>query len=388
MNSWRNLFFLTILAVVGYGLYVSIMRPPESPSSPPPGAPQTVPDLKVNMGTNVAETPAPVGTATAPLGGDPASTQVSPGVEVPVPPPPGTALSDPATSPGVVSTPTQAEMAATGASLPPSVPPPASTSDAGPSAPGAIPPSGTSPNAVAAAALAADMATEPRNRVNALLRTATMEYDRGQVAHALQLLSPLYGSPDVPPEMTRNINEILDRMAGTVIYSRQHLLEKAYQVRPGDTLERIAEAYNVTPTLLARINGIRDGQALQPGRELKVVRGPFSALISLKRMELTLMLQDRYAGRFQIGTGLDHPPVEGIYAVREKLLNHTEGNIAGMNPWGRFWIGLGNHIAIHGTDDVHAMGRTTNRGSICLSERDIDDVYGILSIGSKVVIQR
>ena len=38
------------------------------------------------------------------------------------------------------------------------------------------------------------------------------------------------------------------------------------------------------------------------------------------------MLQDRYAGRFQIGVGTDHPPVEGIYAVREKRLNPTYGS--------------------------------------------------------------
>jgi hypothetical protein len=386
------LFFLTILAVVGYGLYVSIMRPPESASSPPPGAPQTAPEVpKVEIpGTNVAESSLPpVGTPTTPPGGNLASSQAPPGVEVAVSTEPGMVSSTPAASPGAIAAGTQAGPVAPDASLSPSVPPPASTLDAGPTPPGAMPPGVSASTAVAVAAPAIDKAAEARNRVNALLRAATMEYDRGQMAEALQLLSPLYGSLDVPPEMTRNINEILDRMAGVVIYSREHRLEKAYQVQPGDTLERIAEAYNVTPTLLARINGIREGQALQPGRDLKVVRGPFSALVSLKRMELTLMLQDRYAGRFQIGTGLDHPPVEGIYAVREKVPNRPpEDNIAGMNPWGRLWIGLGNQIAIHGTNDARGIGQTNNRGSICLSDRDIDDVYGILSVGSKVVIQR
>ena len=196
MNSWRNLFFLTIVAVIGYGLYVSIMRAPESPPSPPPGAPQTLPEMKVDFsGTSVAQSPS-TGTVTTPLGGNPASSQSPPGVEVPAPPAPGIASSGPATSPGAVSADaqgTQAGPVAPGSSFPPSVPPPpASTSDGGLPAPGTALPGSPPAGAVAVGAPAADMATEPRNRVNALLRTATMAVpDRGEVAHALQLLRVL-----------------------------------------------------------------------------------------------------------------------------------------------------------------------------------------------------
>ena len=61
--------------------------------------------------------------------------------------------------------------------------------------------------------------------------------------------------------------------------------------------------YDVSPALLAKINGIRDPQQLQPGMELKVFHGPFDAVIDLNRYELTLFLKDRYAGRFTIGIG-------------------------------------------------------------------------------------
>ena len=107
---------------------------------------------------------------------------------------------------------------------------------------------------------------------------------------------------------------LLDQMAGVVIYSRQHLLEPPYQVQPGDTLERIAEALNVPALLLARINGVRDSESLRPGRELKVLRGPFSAVIDLGKSELTLMLRDRYAGRFPV-TFISPGRLEGSYTV-------------------------------------------------------------------------
>ena len=54
----------------------------------------------------------------------------------------------------------------------------------------------------------------------------------------------------------------------------------AYGVRPGDTLDSIADRYKVPSLLLARINGISDPQNLSPGKELKVLKGPFIAKVS------------------------------------------------------------------------------------------------------------
>ena len=70
--------------------------------------------------------------------------------------------------------------------------------------------------------------------------------------------------------------------------------------------------------LLANINGLSETAQLAPGTQLKVVRGPFNALISLDRQELTLIVDGRYAGRFAIALGNDPHPRTGEFAVREK----------------------------------------------------------------------
>jgi lipoprotein-anchoring transpeptidase ErfK/SrfK len=57
-------------------------------------------------------------------------------------------------------------------------------------------------------------------------------------------------------------------------------------------------------------------------------------------------------------------------------------------PLGKRWIDLGNQIGIHGTNDPRNIGHTEGRGSIFLSDRDIDDVYDILTVGSKIAIHR
>jgi hypothetical protein len=235
-----------------------------------------------------------------------------------------------------------------------------------------------------------------QNKFDSLMETARKKLDEGRLAEVQLSLSALYDDPELPAAQAKQLTELLDQLAGTVIYSRQHLLEPPYIVQPGDTLERIGEKYNVPGLLIARINGLGELQPLRPGRELKVVRGPFSALIHLEKHELTLMVGGRYAGRFAIGVGCDQPRLEGEYVVREKNINPQYRGPGGTtvaggdphNPLGKFWIGLGENVGLHGTVDPQNIGRDDNRGTICLGDRDIEDLYGILSIGSRVVIQR
>ena len=159
-----------------------------------------------------------------------------------------------------------------------------------------------------------------QEKIDKVLAEVQAKLDDGRMAEVHLQLSSLYRNPEVPAARVRTVNELLDQMAGMVIYSRQHLLEQPYKVEPGDTLERIAELYNVPPLLLARINGIREADNLRPGRELKVVRGPFSAVIDLGKSELTLMLKERYAGRFHITNSVPSN-LEGSYTVSRQAVN-------------------------------------------------------------------
>ncbi len=232
--------------------------------------------------------------------------------------------------------------------------------------------------------------------------------DAGKLAEAHLALSMLYrNNPDLPPDMAKQIVTLLDQLAGTVIYSRRHYMEPAYVTQPGDTIEKVAQKYDVPWQLLARINGLMPPGAsnadmtlaqrpLPMDQKLKVVRGPFDAVIHLDRRELTLTLHNYYAGRFSIGIGRDQPKLDGEYTVGAKTLNPTYYGPDGVtigpndpkNPLGGAWIGLTDRIGIHGTNDSHGVGRDDNSGTICTGDRDLQDLYGILSVGSRVTILR
>ncbi len=230
----------------------------------------------------------------------------------------------------------------------------------------------------------------------AAFESAKRELEGGQMAEALRNLSKWYDRPELSPAEQQQLKQLLDQVAGTVVYSTQNLAEPPYEVQPGERLEDIGDKYGVPWQLLAKINGIDDPAALRPGERLKVMRGPFQAVVSLGKRELTLFAADgSYAGRFKIGIGSEHPPREGTFPVAEKVVSPVyygrDRAISAEdadNPLGERWIGLGSGVGIHGTNNPQSIGRTDLPGSISLSERDVEDVYDILSLGSRVTIRR
>lgn len=186
--------------------------------------------------------------------------------------------------------------------------------------------------------------------------------------------------------------DLLDRLTGTVVYSREHLLQPAHTVMEGETPEQIAAKYHVPWELLAKINGKQDPTTVRPGDQLKVMTGPFNAEVDTQSFELVVFLPDgRYAGRFMIGVGKELPTQPGDYQVTMKMENPPYAKIAGgdpTNPLGRLLLQVGDSMGIHGTNDPSSLGKPCEKGCISLSDKDIDDVYDILAQGSTVKVVR
>ncbi len=212
---------------------------------------------------------------------------------------------------------------------------------------------------------------------------------------ALLILSRWYDDPRVSEQEQAQLLPLLNQLAGTVIYSQEHLLLPAYEVQPGDTLDRVAQHYRVPWQLLAKINGVADPNQLRPGDKLKVVQGPFDASVNMRTRHLSMTLGGRFAGRFPVGIGADQTTPEGEFAVKTKTPNPTyygpdrvvDANDP-ANPLGKYWIGLDDHFGIHGTNDPASIGQADSRGCIRLSPRDIEDVYDMMTAESHVRIIR
>jgi hypothetical protein len=377
MNTIKTVVMVTVLLAVGYGVYTQINS--NSPA-PAPGA----------------ATPSPGGAASSPAAPSPGGPSPAPQINISIPGLPGAGEPARGGEPGASGWPQ-----GPGGERSPAGPP---WSGKDPLAPGGnvsrgLPGGEAARSGEIGAAPGTPRAPGGNATVNAafraLMESAQAKLDQDALPEVLLTLSQFYNEPSLTAEQSRELNDLLDRLAGTVIYSRQHRLEEAYRVRPGERLEAIAQEYKVPWQLLAKINGLRDPDRLQADDRLKVVRGPFEAVISKHQYSLTLSVAGRYAGRFRIGLGDPQRLREGVYTVQEKLPGRpyfaSDRAIEAddpKNPLGHRWIGLNGDVGIHGTNDPSTVGRSGCPGTICLEDRDIEDVYDILSIGSKVTIQR
>jgi LysM repeat protein len=221
--------------------------------------------------------------------------------------------------------------------------------------------------------------------------------DRGELSQALLLLSDWYGDPSLSPAETLEVNVLLSQLAGSVIYSTQHRLEPPYMVQAGEQLSDIAQKCNVPWQLLAKINGLSGPEQIQPGQQLKVVRGPFSALIDLSERRMTLMLDRRYAGQFPLEVDPTISVEEGAWTINQKLL--TPGGVSPMsfssassdqkslmmtNASG----GASQIVILRGANTSTPAATDPAGRVIRLKTKDVDDVYDILSLGSPVTIRR
>lgn len=172
-----------------------------------------------------------------------------------------------------------------------------------------------------------------------------------------------------------------------------------YTVRSGDLLDIIGRRLKVPYEILMQINNIPRPQALQAGKALKVVKGPFHVKVCRSTFTLDLYLQDMYVCSFKVGLG--RPGYEtptGLWRVQDggKLVKPTwtdpdTGHVYKSNdpdyPLGSRWIALDGvsgtavgrtGFAIHGTKEPEQIGSAGSRGCIRMYNGDAVLMYNLL----------
>lgn len=193
-------------------------------------------------------------------------------------------------------------------------------------------------------------------------------------------------------ELTRIGNETV--FSGRIIPNDPHV--ERYVIQPGDSLGKIAKAYRVSDELLAKINGIRDKNRIRAGQAIKVIKGPFRAVVYADDYTLGIYLGDTFVKQFPVGLGEDGSTPRGTWKVLNKLVNPTYypprgGQIIAAddpeNPLGERWIGLHGiegeavgqlRYGIHGTNEPDSIGKSVSLGCIRLHNEDVEVVYDCL----------
>ncbi len=196
------------------------------------------------------------------------------------------------------------------------------------------------------------------------------------------------------PEVRSQLMKRLSVVAYRIYFAPQPHYMDGYVIQPGDMLENIAQDYDVSWEYLAKLNRT-DAKKIRPGQKLKVIKGPFAAVVDLSDREMTVHSHGHYVARFEVGIGKDSSSPIGTLKVMEKQRDPTYHGPDGVidhddpqNPLGEYWLDLGEGYGIHGTLDDKSIGQAESRGCIRMKNRDIADVYDLLTVGSEVLIRR
>ncbi|MCA8990159.1 MAG: L,D-transpeptidase family protein, partial [Planctomycetaceae bacterium] len=193
------------------------------------------------------------------------------------------------------------------------------------------------------------------------------------------------GRQEFEPELLQLAHQVFFR-------NEQHFLP-AHVVEPNQHLETIARQYDVPWQYLANLNRITPEQ-LRAGQELKVIQGPFDAVVELSEFRLTLHANGYVVAIFPIGIGQNSTTPLGQFQVLNKLENPTYYGPDEViscddpnNPLGEHWIDLGNSIGIHGTNEPETIGQAKSRGCIRMRNEDAAAVYDLLTQKSRISIR-
>jgi hypothetical protein len=239
----------------------------------------------------------------------------------------------------------------------------------------------------------------------------------GELLSARQMLADALNSGLLDEAGQETALDKLTELGQRMLFSRQVVpgdgFTFIYQVRPGDLLVKIEreQKLRVPTQLLLGINGISDASRIQVGQGLKVIRGPFHAIVSKSRytMDIYLVEPDTsrmvFVKRFRVGLGKDECTPLGKWrlALGGKIVKapwnppSSAGMPAGTIRWGEsgyplgkdgFWISLegieGNALTaadgfgIHGTNEPDSIGKSTSHGCIRLTDADIYGVFCLL----------
>lgn len=279
-----------------------------------------------------------------------------------------------------------------------------------------VPPTATAPRAQSRPRPAHPL-PGPKNPTEAaeLLRKGLDQLRRQERLAARGSLADALASGALTEEQAAEARTQLAKLADQTIFSSEAMPKDpcafSYTFQPGEVLARIERRFKlrVPAQLILRINGINDARKIQAGQTLKLIRGPFHAVVTKSSFTIDLYLEEPEAGRmifvrrFPVGIGKDKSTPSGRWRVvaktigsgwtpsvssglpRRRIFPGEEGYALGKKG---YWIGLegiegtpytrADAYGIHDTNDQSSVGKAVSLGCIRLADGDIDLLFAML----------
>lgn len=228
---------------------------------------------------------------------------------------------------------------------------------------------------------------------DAMLRLAEVQEQQGRLVDAAATYRTLLEqSPDSP--LIEQAQERLGNANVALLLSPTVTQDDAvYQVKPGDTLGKIASQHGTTVEYLQRANALT-GTVIRPGQKLKIAKGRFMIVVDKSQNQLLLSEGDRFVKTYEVATGKDNTTPVGTFKIINRIADpvwYTQGAVVPSgspeNILGTRWMGLDKKgYGIHGSADPSAIGQYVTAGCVRMRNPDVEELYAIVPVGTEVTI--
>lgn len=265
-----------------------------------------------------------------------------------------------------------------------------------------------------APAAAAAQPTLDANAAAAAFRHGMELAGADKLLDARNELSQAYFSGTLSPEQADQARAKLTELVEATLFSPRVFegdpYTFQYTFQSGDLMDKVERklTLHVPSQLILKINGIARASSIRAGQTVKMIQGPFHAVVSKSNFTMDLYLERPDLGklfvkRLIVGLGKDGGTPAGNWKLRlgSKLRNAPWYPPATADvrvslrpgdadyPLGKdgLWIGLvgtdattstADGYGIHGTNDPASIGKAASLGCIRLADADIEFVFNTL----------
>jgi len=229
--------------------------------------------------------------------------------------------------------------------------------------------------------------------LNALVTQADVAFSKGDLIGARRFYEQALNVAEDPAMLDKIKNKIENLNISILFSPAVDDCSVEYIVKPKDTLINIARKFHTTVSLIKKANGLKN-DVIHPKQKLKVNTCKFSIAVDKSQNLLFLKRKDDVIKTYLVSTGKNNSTPIGKFKVVNKLKNPVWFKAGAVVPpnspdnvLGTRWIGLDvKGYGIHGNRDENEIGKQVTQGCIRMKNKDVEELYDIVPIGTEVII--
>lgn len=201
--------------------------------------------------------------------------------------------------------------------------------------------------------------------------------------------------PDYP--QIQDVQKEIEDVNMNIIFSPTLITDTSryYEVKPGDTLIKIAKKFNTTVGLIKKINMLKS-TVIHPREKLKIWTAGFSVLVDKSQNILLLNSGQETIKTYVIATGINNSTPVGNFKIVNKLVDPVwfRSDVGAVVPsdspeniLGSRWMGFDiDGYGIHGTTKPESIGTQATQGCIRMKNEEVEELFMLLPVGTEVTI--